>query len=251
MFTQVKTKQEVTYMRESGKMLATVLDVIKTNIKAGMSTKDISEIAKQELRALGGQPTFLGYMGYPDVICTSINDEVVHGIPSPSKILQNGDLIGIDFGVTYNGMITDSAVTAIVGSPLSNDDKKLVDTTKEALSAGMKQVKNGVRVGDISFAIEKVLKKGGYGIVRELVGHGVGHHLHENPNIPNYGVAHIGPVLITGMTIAIEPMATLGDYRVKTENDNWTIRTTDGSRSAHFEHTVLVTEDGFEILTKL
>jgi methionyl aminopeptidase len=216
-----------------------------------MSTKDLSEIAKREIRATGGQPTFLGHYGFPDVLCVSVNDEVVHGIPNPNHLIKEGDIVSMDFGVTYDGMITDGAITVITGKPLNDQDKKLVQDTKNSLEAGIFILREGVKVGDIGFAVQQVLDRGNYGIVRDLVGHGVGHELHEDPNIPNYGKKGHGFKLMAGMTIAIEPMATLGDFKVFTDSDGWTVKTSDGSRSAHFEDTVLVTEEGAEVLTTL
>jgi methionyl aminopeptidase len=228
-----------------------VLNILRRELASGMSTKDLAEIAKKELRSLGGKPAFLGYYGFPDVICTSVNDEVVHGIPRSDKIINDGDVLSLDFGVTYKGMITDAAITTIVGGTANAKVKKLVSITEESLMAGINTLHDGVHVGDIGNAIESVLKQGKYGIVRDLVGHGVGHELHEDPNIPNYGRSGTGPVLTAGMTIAIEPMVTLGSYRVFMDKDGWTIHTSDGSLSAHFEHTVLITKDGAEILTKI
>ncbi len=248
--TKVKTADEIGAMRESGRMLATVLDYLCHQIKAGMSTKDLSQLAKEELRSLGGQPSFLGYFGYPDVLCVSVNDEVVHGIPRVSHIIQDGDIVSMDFGVTYKGMITDAATTVIVGEADARA-QQLVAITEKSLTAGIAAVHGGVAVGDIAAAVQAVLEKGKFGIVRDLVGHGVGHQLHEDPNIPNYGRAGTGDRLSTGMTIAIEPMATLGGHKVTTDRDGWTIRTADGSMAAHFEHTILITEDGAEVLTKL
>ncbi len=248
--TQVKTAAEITSMRESGRMLATVLAKLKTELTAGMSTKDLSEIAKQELRSLGGQPTFLGYFGFPDVLCVSVNDEIVHGIPRSGHIIRQGDLVSLDFGVTYRSMITDAAISIVVGNTASSAVKNLVTDTERALMKAISAVQAGVRVGDISNAAQSVLENK-YGIVRDLVGHGVGHELHEDPNIPNYGKKGTGLSLVAGMTVAIEPMATLGDYRIKTDADGWTIRTADGSIAAHFEHTILITHDGAEILTAL
>lgn len=250
MMTKVKTSSEIQAMREGGRMLAHVLHVLEERVVAGMSTKELAELAKQELRSLGGQPTILGYGGFPDVICISVNDEVVHGIPRPDTILADGDVVGLDFCVTYGGMVTDSAISVVVGTP-DKKVKRLLDTTRRALYAGIDVCKAGVRVGEISVAVQAVLDDAEYGIVRDLVGHGVGHEMHEDPNIPNYGAKSDGPVLQAGMTIAIEPMATLGSYRVKTDPDGWTIRTEDGSLSAHFEHTVLITPTGAEILTEL
>lgn len=251
MQTKVKSSAEIKAMRESGRMLATILEELKSYITEGMTTKEIANHAASQLKSLGGQPSFLGYQGFPDVICISINDEVVHGIPSPKRFIKSGDLIGLDFGVTYQGMITDSAISIIVGKPKQLQHQELLKTTKNSLMSGIMAVHNQVRTGDIGAAIEAVLKKKHYGIVRDLVGHGVGHHLHEDPNIPNYGRPHTGPWLQTGMTIAIEPMATLGGDNVVIENDGWTITTVDHSWSAHFEHTILITEEGAEILTTI
>nr|MBP9813366.1 type I methionyl aminopeptidase [Candidatus Saccharibacteria bacterium] len=243
--TKVKTPTEIENMRTSGQMLATVLDVVGKNLQENMTTKDIANIAAKEVKALGGKPTFLGMYGFPDVICVSVNDEVVHGIPG-KYVIKNGDIVSFDFGVTYNGMITDAARSEIVGQP-EKRTANLLAGTLESLNAGIETLKDGVRVGDISAAIEAVLNTYGFGIVRELVGHGVGHELHEEPNIPNYGTAGTGPTLKTGMTIAIEPMTTLGSHKVYTAADDWTIMTSDGSLSAHFEDTVLITETGSEI----
>lgn len=251
MYTKVKTPAEIEAMRESGRMLATVLQELKKVIAPGQTTKYLDDIAAKELKALGGIPAFLGYQGYPAVICISVNDEVVHGIPSAQRILNEGDIVGLDFGVSYNGMITDSAISVIVGTSQSKEHELLLQKTEESLRAGIKQVKAGVRTGDIAAAVQAVLEPAGYGIVRDLVGHGVGHHVHEDPNIPNYGRKGTGERLEAGMTIAIEPMATLGGHGVTIDRDGWTIRTADHSLAAHFEHTVLITETGFEVLTKV
>lgn len=250
MYTKVKTAQEIESMRVAGKMLATVLQHVKNRATPGMSTQDLADRAAAELKTLGGAPSFLNYNGFPDVLCVSVNDEVVHGIPNKLNILEDGDIVSIDFGVTYKGMVTDAALTFTVGE-VDPKVKKLIATTERSLMAGIDVLKAGVRIGDIASAVQKVLDQGGYGIVRDLVGHGVGHHLHEDPNIPNYGHAGSGPVLQAGMTIAIEPMATLGGYQVTMDDDNWTIRTKDRSLAAHFEHTILITDKGYEILTQL
>lgn len=250
MYTQVKTPTEIEAMRESGRMLATVLDVLRNRIEVGMSTKDLATIAKQELRALGGQPSFLGYQGFPDVICVSVNNEVVHGIPRASRLVADGDIVSLDFGVTYKGMITDSAISVIVGNA-SPSVQKLVRETEQAMLAGIAVVQDGVKTGTIGNAVESVLNTHKFGIVRDLVGHGVGHQIHEDPNVPNYGKANTGDSLKAGMTIAIEPMATLGTDKVYLGDDEWTILTYDGSLAAHFEHSVLITDDGSEILTTL
>lgn len=251
MTTKVKTASEIAAMRESGRMLATVLDVLQTRIAVGMSTKALADIAAAELQALGGEPAFLGYQGFTDVICISVNEEVVHGIPRADKIIAEGDIVGLDFGVTYKGMITDSAVSVIVGKPKQRGHIALIQDTKAAMEAGIAAVHDQVRTGDIGAAVEASLQHRRYGIVRDLVGHGVGHQVHEDPNIPNYGRPNTGPWLQAGMTIAIEPMVTLGSERVYIANDGWTILTVDGSWSAHFEHTVLITETGAEVLTTL
>lgn len=251
MYTKVKTPAEIKAMRESGKLLATVLATLKEALEPGMTTKDLAEIAKRELRGTGGVPTFLGQYGFPDVICISLNDEIVHGIPSPKREIKGGDIVSLDFGVTYDGMITDSAVSVIAGTVTDDKVVRLLRDTEASLFAGIEALQGGVRVGDVANAIQTVLQRGGYGVVRDMVGHGVGHELHEEPNIPNYGKKSTGPVLETGMTIAIEPMATLGDFRVYIDIDGWTVRSNDKSLAAHFEHTILITDDGSEILTQL
>lgn len=251
MYTKVKTEKEIAAMRESGRMLATVLDELKKVVEPHQSTKDLANYAAKELKALGGKASFLGYNGFPDVICISVNDEVVHGIPRKNKIIAEGDLVGLDFGVTYNGMITDAAITVVAGAAKNPKHTQLLQITEHSLQAGINEVKDGVRTGDIANAVQKVLEKGSYGIVRDLVGHGVGHHVHEEPNVPNYGKKGTGERLEAGMTIAIEPMVTLGSRHVSIDPDHWTIRTIDGSWAAHFEHTVLITENGAEILTTL
>ncbi len=254
MITRIKTKQEIAAMRESGRMLATVLTLLKERLEPGMSTKDLAIMAASELEKLGGRPSFRGYQGFPDVICISLNDEVVHGIPRPNRIIGEGDIVGMDFGVTYDGMITDSAISAIAGKPKTQGHVRLVEDTKVALDAGIAAVHDQVRTGDIGAAIQDSLTKlkgRRYGIVRDLVGHGVGHQVHEDPNIPNYGSKGTGPWLSAGMTIAIEPMVTLGTEKVHVAPDGWTVLTNDGKWAAHCEHTVLITEDGAEVLTTL
>ena len=250
MYTKVKTETEQSNMRASGQMLASVLKLLADKTGPGMTTKDAANLAAKELKSLGGEPAFLGYQDFPDVICVSINDEIVHGIPSSERELKAGDLVSYDFGVKYKGMITDAALTKVVGDKApSADVKRLLKGTEQALYDGVDVLKNGVRVGDLSAAIEKTLKQHSLGIVRELVGHGVGHNIHEEPNIPNYGSAGTGPTLKSGMTIAIEPMTMLGKEDVGMYADGWTVVTADHSLSAHFEHTVLITDTGAEILT--
>lgn len=252
MYTRVKTDAEIAFMRESGRQTALILQALVDQIDVGMTTKEVADIVRAELKAIPdhGKHAFFGYEGFPEVICISVNDEVVHGIPSQHRVLEEGDVVGLDYGVNYRGMITDAARTVIVGKA-DPADVKMQKTTLEALDAGIFMVRDKCKVGDIAHAIEQVLERGGYGVVRDMVGHGVGHQVHEEPNIPNYGPAGKGPTLEAGMTIAIEPMSTRGGWRVKMEPDGWTIKTADGSRSAHFEDTVLITKDGAEILTRL
>ncbi len=251
MVTVVKNQTEIDAMRQSGRMLATVHDALRRAVAPGISTKELADIAARELKSLGGKPAFLGYQGYPDVLCTSVNDAVVHGIPSRDEVLRDGDIIGLDFGVIVNGMITDGAISVVVGKSQHKQHQKLVEVTQQSLMQGIKAVRQGATTGDIGYAVQACLDKAQFGIVRDLVGHGVGHHLHEEPDIPNYGQRGSGFQLQSGMTIAIEPMATLGDYHVYIDKDHWTVRTRDRSVAAHFEHTVLVTEVGTEILTTL
>lgn len=238
-------------MRESGRQLAVVLEYLRDLVEPGMTTKDLADLAAEKLRELGGKPAFLGYQGFRDVICISINDEVVHGIPSRDRIIQNGDIVSLDFGVAVDRMITDAAISVVAGTTSDSKVTQLLKVTEQSLMAGIEQLIDGVKVGTVGSAIETVLNKHQYGIVRDLVGHGVGHFVHEDPNIPNYGRPNTGPELVAGMTIAIEPMATLGREEVYLDKDGWTIKTRDGSLSAHFEHTILITEQGFEILTQV
>ncbi len=236
-------------MRESGRMLATILQVVRGRVEPGITTKELADVAAAEIKAFGTRAAFLNYQGFPDVICISVNQEVVHGIPTTHRVLNEGDIVGLDFGIVHEGMITDSAISVFAGKPQQKRHAELLRDTESAMLEGIAAVHDRVRTGDIGAAVQKVLDKGRYGIVRDLVGHGVGHHVHEDPNIPNYGRANTGPWLDAGMTIAIEPMATLGGHGVVIAPDGWTILTADGSWSAHFEHTVLITEDGAEILT--
>ena len=245
-----KTEQDIQYMRESGKMLASVLDLLARTIAPGMTAKELAMVAAAELKALGGKPAFLGYQGFPDVICISTNEEVQHTIPG-SRVFNAGDVVNLDFGVTVNGRMTDGGITVPVGGSCSADARRLLDGTKLALDTAIGLAGPGVRVGELSKAIEKVLKDHRLGIVRELVGHGVGHFLHEDPEIPNYYIGK-GAELRPGMTVAIEPITTLGkDDIVFDKRDGWTIRTKDGSWAAQFEHTILITETGVEVLTAL
>lgn len=251
-----KTDAEVKSMRKSGKILASVLDTMRRDSAPGMTPRDMALLAKRELLRLGGEPVFLGFHGhpgapdYPDIICISVNNEVQHAIPSNRPFVA-GDVVNFDFGVRYGGMVTDAGISICIGGEeyLRSDTRRLLEGTERALYSGIEQVRSGCRVGDISAAIEQTLRGYKLGIVRELVGHGVGHELHEDPEIPNYGRASTGPILKAGMTIAIEPITTLGNSNIIEAHDGWTLLTQDGSWSAQFEHTVLVTEGGCEILT--
>jgi methionyl aminopeptidase len=249
MQTQTKTQSEIESMRVSGRILENVLKQVMRQTKPGMSTKDMADIAATELAKQGGKPVFLNYYGFPHVLCVSVNDEVIHGIPRANHIVKDGDILSIDFGVNYQGMITDAARTFVVGNT-NSANKLLIEKTEQALLAGISVVKNNTRTGDIGSKIEAILRSAKLGIVKDYVGHGVGHELHEEPNVPNYGRSGTGSKLESGMTIAIEPMATLGSPAVSIDADGWTVRTVDGSMAAHFEDTVLITDDGFEILTR-
>lgn len=250
MSASIKVPSQIEAMRVGGKILAKVLKTLKDQTAVGMTPKDLAKIARQELRKFGAGPAFLGYQGYPDVICVSVNNQVQHSIPT-SLPFEEGDIVNLDFGVKYQGMITDGGISFYVGKQTTADRKRLLKGTEEALQAGLDVVHDGCRVGDISAAIEAVLKRYKLGIVQELVGHGVGYEMHEEPEIPNYGVSGRGPVLKAGMTVAIEPISTLGHQEIIGDKDGWTLWTADGSDSAQFEHTVLVTKNGYEILTEV
>lgn len=247
----VKKPEEIAAMREGGRMLATVLQLMKQKAAPGMSPKDMSALAAKELKALGGEPAFYGFFGYPDIMCISVNNQVQHSIPTSTPFAA-GDVVNFDFGVRYKGMVTDAGISVAIADKTTPDTKRLLEGTERALYDGLSVVKSGMKVGDISAAIETTLRRYRLGIVKELVGHGVGYELHEDePEIPNYGRAGRGPVLKPGMTIAVEPITTLGNPAIVEARDGWTLFTRDGSWSAQFEHTVVVTEDGMEILTSL
>lgn len=246
---EIKTPKQIKYMREGGQILASVLNTLKTYLREGITTEELAKLARSELARLGAEAAFLNYQGFPSVICISVNDEVVHGIPGKRR-LSNGDIVGLDFGVKHKGLITDSAISCIVGNSAGKEVETLLNTTQEALYAGIREVKHGANIGTISAAIERTLRKRNFGVIETLVGHGVGKELHEPPEIPNFGKIGSGKALRAGMTIAIEPMATLGGKDVYLGEDGWTVKTKDKSLSAHFEHTVLVTDSGCEILTQ-
>jgi methionyl aminopeptidase len=247
---RAKTPADLENMRVGGKLLAKILKDLAGKVQPGVIPKDLSAQAEQLIKKHNMQAVVLGYEGFPDVICISVNNAIVHGIPGNQPIRQ-GDLVKLDLTLGYKGMINDSAVSVLAGGHGSAGVQRLLDGTKAALNAGIAAIKGeGTRVGDISQAVQDVLEKEYHlGVIRELVGHGVGYSIHEAPNIPNYGVAGTGPVLHQGMTIAIEPMASLGDWHIAVAKDKKTIVMKDDSLGAHFEHTVLITEDGCEILT--
>lgn len=236
-------------MREGGKILSDILKELRLSIKPGITTVELAQIVEAEVEKNGVRAGTLGYQGFPDSLCISINDVVVHGIPSQNKEVKEGDIVGCDFVVEHKGLLTDAAFSMIAGQPKSQADRILVETTKKSLQKGISKVKNGTKIGTISNAVQKVLEAQGLAVIRDFGGHGIGDEMHEDPHILNYGKRDTGFVLKTGMTICIEPMASLGSNSTYIENDGWTARTRDGSRSAHFEHTVLVTDTGYEILT--
>lgn len=251
----IKTKDEIQKMREGGSILAEVLREVAGMASPGVQTLYLSAAASELIRARGATPSFLGYapsgapMPYPAALCASVNDEVVHVIPS-ERILKEGDIIGLDLGLWYKGLCVDAAITVGIGA-ISLEAKKLLETTREALSLGIAAVKDGAHTGDIGYAVQCFTEKRGFSVVRDLAGHGVGHAVHEEPLILNFGKKGTGELLKEGMTIAIEPMINTGGWRVKIDEDGWGIRTADGSLSAQFEHTVVVTKNGCEILTEL
>ena len=251
----IKTKEEIEIIREGGRRLATVLQKVAEKVAPGISTLELDKYAEKLIKDMGDYPAFLNYKPegadspYPASVCISINDEIVHGIPS-GRVVKDGDLVGLDFGVLYDGMITDSAVTVPVGK-ISKDAEKLLEYTERALESGIAVLKDGVKVGDIGAAIENTLIKGGLKVIETLGGHGVGHKVHEEPYIANFGTAGTGETLRAGMTIALEPIASLGTHDTDLADDDWTYVTRDHSLSAQFEHTLLITKDGSEILTKL
>ena len=243
----IKSQQEMNSMRRAGEIVGVVLSVLQNAVKPGLKTRELDAIAFREIKRLGGKPAFKGYRGFPASICTSINAEIVHGIPGDSQI-REGDLLKMDVGAVVDGFIGDAAVTVGVGK-ISEEASDLVDVTRLSLHEGIKAARDGSRVGDIGAAIQSFAEARGYGVVREYVGHGVGRFLHEDPQIPNYGPPGRGPLLRQGMTLAIEPMVNIGDWRTRLLDDQWTVVTADGSLSAHFEHTIAVTDGEPEILT--
>ncbi|HHY20983.1 MAG TPA: type I methionyl aminopeptidase [Bacilli bacterium] len=243
-----KTEREIDIMREAGKIVALTHQELVKHIQPGITTKQLDTIAEKVIRSYGAEPSFKGYNGFTGSICASVNEELVHGIPG-KRVLKEGDIISLDIGAKYNGYHGDSAWTYPVGE-ISEDDKKLLEVTEVSLFKGLEEAKPGERLSNISHAIQSYVEPFGFSIVREYVGHGVGQSLHEDPQIPNYGLPGKGPRLRPGMVLAIEPMVNAGKRYVKTLADNWTVVTTDGKNCAHFEHTIVITDTGYEILTK-
>jgi methionyl aminopeptidase len=249
MAIMIKTTQEIEKMRVSGIALRKVHDAIAPHVKAGASTMDLEEIAVAKIAELGGKAAFKGYHGYPSALCTSINDEVVHGMPNAKRVLKDGDILSIDCGVIMDGYYSDAAVTYAIGKP-DPRIQKLLDVTKASLEAAIEQCQVGGRLFDISATVQEMCEAEGFGVVREFVGHGIGRSMHEDPQVPNFGIRGKGPRLKAGMVLAIEPMINAGKPEVKVLKDGWTAVTVDGSYSAHFEHTVAITKDGPMVLTR-
>ncbi|MBG73545.1 MAG: type I methionyl aminopeptidase [Chloroflexi bacterium] len=243
----LKTEQELKFIREAGRMLREVKNIIKQNIVEGITTKELDSIAENAINKLGGKPGFKGLYGFPGTICSSFNEEIVHGIPNSRKV-KDGDILSVDCGVIYEEFNSDSAFTVSIGKIPSNI-KTLINTTQEALKLGIQEAKPGNHIGDIGHSIEKYSKSKGFSVVKEYVGHGIGKKLHEDPQIPNYGQKSSGPKILSGMALAIEPMLIEGNEKTVVDEDGWTVKTADSSMSAHFEDTIIITNDSFEIVT--
>lgn len=244
----IKSAREIELMTEAGRILEIVHEEMEKALRPGMSTMDINALGEEVIRSYGCEPSFLNYNGYPASICVSVNEEVVHGIPSRKKIIREGDIVSLDAGVIYKGYHSDAARTHAVGE-VSKEAQKLIDVTRQSFFEGMKFAKEGNYLFEISAAIGKYAESFGYGVVRDLCGHGIGTHLHEDPEIPNHAMIRKGPKLRAGMTLAIEPMINAGTANVKWLDDDWTVITADGRLSAHYENTVLITKDGPVLLT--
>lgn len=246
----IKSARELDTMAAAGKIVAATLDLVRSRCRPGVSTGELDAVAEEFIRSHpGALPSFKGLYGFPATLCTSINDEIVHGIPSKRRVLDEGDILSVDVGVCLDGLHADSATTIPVGT-IDDDVARLLGVTQDALWAGIRVVRAGSHVGDIGHAVQTVVEAAGFSVVRELVGHGVGASMHEEPQVPNYGKPRRGPRLTVGMTLAIEPMVNMGVPEIKTLDDRWTMVTADGKHSAHFEHTVAVTTNGPRILTQ-
>jgi methionyl aminopeptidase len=243
----LRKPDEIEAIRASARLVAQTLEMLKREVKPGMTTGELDRLAETFIREHGGRPAFKGYRGFPATICPAVNEEVVHGIPG-DRVLREGDIVGLDVGVEMNGFYGDAAITVPVGR-VSGEAENLLRVTQEALLKGIEQARAGNRVGAISHAIQSYAERHGYSVVRALVGHGIGREMHEEPQVPNYGPPEKGPRLMAGQVLAIEPMVNLGGYDVMTQPDGWTVVTKDGSLSAHFEHTVAIGTDGPEILS--
>jgi methionyl aminopeptidase len=246
----IRTPQEIEKMRRSGQAVREVLELVRQAVKPGATTLDLERVAADRIRELGATPAFKGYHGYPCVLCTSIDNEVVHGIPSAERKLRDGDIVSIDTGVVMDGYYGDSAITVAVGSKVAEKAQKLLAVTEQSLECAIRAVKPGATLGDVGAAVQETVEAQGFSVVRDFVGHGIGTHLHEDPQVPNFGTRGRGPRLKAGMVLAIEPMVNEGGAAVQVLKDGWTTVTKDGSWSAHFEHTVAVTNDGALVLTQ-
>ncbi len=244
----LKTSEELALMREAGRIVAVTLAALRRAVRPGVTTAELDAIAHDMALRHGAIPSFLGYNGFPASLCTSINDEVVHGIPSKQRVLREGDIVSLDFGVIYRGLQGDAAITVPVGR-VSELAQRLIEVTERALAEGIKQARAGNRLSDISHAIQRQAESHGFSVVRQYVGHGIGRAMHEEPQIPNFGPPGRGPVLKKGMVFALEPMVNVGGYATLVREDNWTVVTEDGSLSAHFEHTVAITDGEPQVLT--
>ncbi len=243
----IKSKREIELMRKAGRATGSVLSLLAESVKPGITTALLDKIAETETRKMGGRPSFKGYQGFPASICVSINNEIVHGIPG-SKIIKEGDIVSIDFGMEINGYQGDAATTVGVGA-IDPEATRLIQVTRQALAEGIDAARKGNRVGDISSAIQKFVESNGYSVIREYTGHGIGQQMHEDPQVPNFGRPGTGQLLEEGMTLALAPMVTCGDWRTRLGNDRWVVYTADGSLAAHFEHTIAITSGEAEILT--
>ena len=244
---ELKSEREIRIIRENGRIIGLTLSYLKEKIRPGIKTIELDKFAEEFIVKRNAIPAFKGYHGYPGNICTSINDEVVHGIPG-ERVLKEGEIISVDIGVLKNGFYADGAWTFPIGE-ISDQTKRLLEVTLKSLEAGISQAIAGKRLGDISYAVQFLAERNGFSVVRDLTGHGIGRQMHEDPPVPNFGSPGTGLLLKEGMILAIEPMVNAGGYEIKTLEDNWTVVTLDGSLSAHFEHTIAVTQDGPEILT--
>ncbi len=244
----LKSAEAIAHMRQAGRITGEALALAGEAVRPGVTTKQLDDIVRHHIERSGAKPAFLGYGGFPASACVSVNDEVIHGIPSAKRVLQEGDIVKIDCGAVFHGYVGDSANTFAVGT-VSPEAKMLIETTKNAFYRGIEQVKIGNRIGDIGHAVQTEAERNGFGVIRKYVGHGVGREMHEAPDVPNYGTPGRGPRLVSGMVIAIEPMISQGTYQVIELADGWTVKTADGKLAAHYEHTVALTEEGVTLLT--